>query len=240
MRDQFSRRIPIADVTEDCEFQCRATQWNVDDLVTSIQRHGQRDPVAVRPLGKKFQLIYGFRRVAALKQLGHKWVQAHVMYDLSDADARRMSLAENLEREDLSDWDKIATAARFNKQGITNGEIAANFNNVSVRTIQRWLCVAKAPDDFRRALERDDITVQQCYEALKRGVSLSELMGRRGRSVRYLRSLSRKRSLKKEDVTIRQKANGETLINIRYRDGESDLNALFATVRKRLEEKRFR
>lgn len=231
MSDQISK-IQIGDIKEDHELQCRATSWNVDDLVPSIQRDGQLQPVLVRPLGKKFQLISGFRRVTALKQLGSKWVKARIMHGLSDADARRLSLAENLDRQNLSDWDKVVTAARFRKQGLKNEEIATNFR-VKVRSIQRWLRVAESPDDFRRALERGDITVQQAYEALKHGVSLTTLTEGRGRSVRYLRSLSHKRT-HKENIRIQRRTTGEIIISICYKPGEMDLTKIFDEVQKRL------
>lgn len=231
-RDQY-RKIAIADILDDSEYCFRET-LDVCDLVPTIQRDGQLVPVLLRRYGKKFQLISGFRRVTALKQLGRKWVQARVLSDVTDAQAIRISLAENLERNSLSAWDQAATAARLRSQGLTNAQIAAAFQ-ASVRTIQRYLRVAEAPDDFRRALQRDEITVQQAYEAIKRGVSLSELMGGRGRSVRYLRNLARKRR-PIERIRIQRKADGEILISIRYLVGESDLEGLLKKVRQKFGE----
>ncbi|MHC4528832.1 MAG: ParB/RepB/Spo0J family partition protein, partial [Planctomycetota bacterium] len=212
------------------EFRYRLN-LDIDDLVDSIRKDGQLIPIVVRQQDDKFQLISGFRRIAALRALGQKKVQAKILYGISDVGARRISLLENLERNSLSAWDQVAAAERFRAQGMKNAEIAEAFR-VSIRTVQRYLLVGKAPDDFRRALERDDITIQQAYEALKKGVPLSELL-KHGRSVRYLRGLSHK-SEKKDNVRIQRKADGEILINIRYRPGKSDLSRLFEMVRKKL------
>jgi ParB family chromosome partitioning protein len=229
MQDQYAE-IEIDDIIKDQEFRYRAN-LNIDDLVDSIRKDGQLVPIMVRRRDGKFQLISGFRRIAALRELGRNKVQAKILGDVSDAEARRVSLLENLERNSLSAWDQVAVAARFREQGMRNAEIAAAFRQ-SVRTIQRYLLVAKAPDDFRRALEHDDITVQQAYEAVNKGIPCSELI-QHGRSVRYLRNLSHK-SKKEENIRIQRKAGGEILISIRYKPAKSDLSHLFEVVRKRL------
>lgn len=229
MQDQYAE-INIADLIEEEEFRNR---FNLDigDLVSSIQKNGQLVPIIVRNRDNEFQLISGFRRVASLRKLGRKKVQAKILTDISDAEARRISLLENFERNDLTAWDQVATAAKFRKQGVENSEIAKSFG-VSIRTIQRYLVVSKAPDDFRNALERDDITVQQAYEAIVKGIPLS-VITKQGRSVRYLRGLSKK-GRKKENIRIQHKHNGEIMIYIRYKPGEIDLNNLFGEVREKL------
>jgi ParB/RepB/Spo0J family partition protein len=230
MQDEY-QKIRIADLTEDQEFQYRASDWRVDDLLPSLKREGQLFPVLVRPVGKKFQLVSGYRRVAGLKQLGQEYVQARILYGLPDAEARRIALAENLDRQSLTTWDQLSAAARLRSQGLTNAEVASDLR-VTVRTVQRYLRVAEAPDDFRRALARDEITVQQAYEALKRGISLSELVGH-GRSVRYLRGLSRKRETK-ESIRIQHRRGGEIVVNIRFDPGKTDLTQLLSEVKERL------
>lgn len=230
MLDQYAE-IEIADIIKDREFRYRSN-LDIDDLVESIRKDGQLVPIVVRRRDDKFQLLSGFRRLTALRKLGCKKVQAKILSGISDMKARRLSLLENLERNSLSAWDQVATAAKFRKQGMTNFEVSEAFHT-SVRTIQRYLVVAKAPNDFRRALERNDITLQQAYEALTKGVPLSEITTH-GRSVRYLRGLSHK-SRKKEDIRIQRKANGEIFISICYRPGKSDLYRLLEAVRKRLE-----
>lgn len=224
-------KIPLEAILENYEFQCRDTPWEVDDLVASIKQDGQLDPVLVRPLGEKFQLICGFRRYTALKKLGYKWIQARVMNNLNDQEARRISVTENLDRHDLSSWDKVATAARYHREGMKSIDIADIFR-VKERTIQRYLRTANSPDDFKRALQRNDITINQCYEAVQRNIPLNELTGH-GRSVRYLRGLSHN-PRKREEVSIRRKSNGEIIINIVYHSNISDISHLFSIVQERL------
>ncbi len=232
MQDQYLE-MNIKDITGDTTYRYRAN-LDIDKLAGSIKRDGQLIPIVVRPQGDSYQLISGFRRIAALTKLGRKKVQAKVIDGLSDAQARRISLLENLERNSLSAWDMAATAAQFRKQGMKNADIAEAFR-ASTRTIQRYLFVAKAPDDYRAALQRDDVTIQQAYEGLKNGVPCSELL-QHGRSVRYLRRLSTssRTGAKKDNIKIQRKTGGEILIQIRYKPNQTDLNRIFENIKERL------
>lgn len=232
MQDQYVE-MNIKDITGDTTYRYRAN-LDIGELADSIKRDGQLIPIVVRRQGDKYQLISGFRRIAAMTKLGRKRVQAKVIDVASDAQARRISLLENLERNSLSAWDLAATAAKFRKQGMKNAEIAEAFR-ASTRTIQRYLFVAKAPDDYRAALQRDDITIQQAYEGLKKGVPCSELL-QHGRSVRYLRRLSTssRAGARKDTIKIQRKTGGEILIQIRYKPNQTNLNRIFENVRDRL------
>lgn len=228
------REIAIDTLTADSEFQCRATPSNVDKLAASIARDGQLSAVLVRPVGgNRFQLIAGFTRVMALRKLGRTHVRARILHDLPDAEARRISLAENLERQNLTAWDQVFTAARYRQKGLSNAQIAAAFGGLGIRTIQRYLRVAEAPAEFKNALAREEVTVNQVYEAIKRGVSLLELT-KRGRSVRYLRGLSRKREAR-NGVRIQQRKGGEIIINVCYEPDSMSVDNLIKEIKEKLE-----
>ena len=79
------------------------------ELVESIKTAGQRTPVVVRPKGKKYQLISGFRRHAALVHLaqadGAKDVTIKaIVKQLDELNATIENVTEN-SREDLSGPD---------------------------------------------------------------------------------------------------------------------------------------
>jgi ParB/RepB/Spo0J family partition protein len=90
---------------------------NIRRLNVSLSKHGQLVPVKVRPSPKrkgKYELVYGHRRFLAAKNLGWKSIRANVV----EADESQMifeSLIENLEREELSDYEKAVTLKRLNK-----------------------------------------------------------------------------------------------------------------------------
>ncbi|GHG85341.1 ParB N-terminal domain-containing protein [Comamonas sp. JC664] len=79
---------------DDNTFKLRP-EGDVSGLATDIARLGQLFPVDVRPAGEdRYQLVCGFRRVAALRFLKRDAVQARIHLRLTDEDALVMSLAE--------------------------------------------------------------------------------------------------------------------------------------------------
>lgn len=69
-------------------------EGEVDALATSIVRDGQLFAIDVRPTSSgRFEIVCGFRRVAALRLLMRRKVLAHIHPDLGDADALALALA---------------------------------------------------------------------------------------------------------------------------------------------------
>ncbi len=71
------------------------------ELVESIRAEGLLQPIVVRPVGDRFQLIAGERRWRAFQKLGIKTVPARIMTS-SDASSASLALIENLQRADLN------------------------------------------------------------------------------------------------------------------------------------------
>ena len=73
----------------------------LDELARSIQASGIIQPIVVRPIGNRFQLIAGERRWRAAQRAGLKKVAA-IAKHVSDELALEMTLVENIQREDLN------------------------------------------------------------------------------------------------------------------------------------------
>ncbi|MDI1337759.1 MAG: ParB/RepB/Spo0J family partition protein [Lacunisphaera sp.] len=71
------------------------------ELVESIRAEGLLQPIVVRAVGDKFQLIAGERRWRAFQQLKIKSIPARIMTS-SDASSASLALIENLQRADLN------------------------------------------------------------------------------------------------------------------------------------------
>jgi len=71
------------------------------ELVESIRAEGLLQPIVVRAVGEKFQLIAGERRWRAFQQLKLRSIPARVMTS-SDASSASLALIENLQRADLN------------------------------------------------------------------------------------------------------------------------------------------
>jgi len=83
----------------------------LDELARSIKASGIIQPLVLRPIGARFQLIAGERRWRAAQRAGLTKVSAIVRH-VSDELALEMTLVENIQREDLN---AIETARAFDR-----------------------------------------------------------------------------------------------------------------------------
>ena len=74
---------------------------SLEELATSIKADGVIQPIVVRKVGEKYEIIAGERRFRASKLAGLEKVPI-VVKNVSDRKARELALVENIQREDLN------------------------------------------------------------------------------------------------------------------------------------------
>ena len=79
----------------------------LNELAESIKQWKQLQPIVVRRVGERFQLICGERRWRAHQRAGLETIWA-VEREASDTDAYALALIENMQRVDLSHAEKVA------------------------------------------------------------------------------------------------------------------------------------
>jgi ParB/RepB/Spo0J family partition protein len=84
----------------------RRTAGDITELASSIKEKGLLQPITVRPVGNKYELIIGRRRFEASKAVGLKKIPA-IVREVSDSDAIASSLVENIQRGNLTDEEEI-------------------------------------------------------------------------------------------------------------------------------------
>lgn len=87
-------------------FQSRKRFRGIDKLADSIEELGLIEPILVRPLDGRYELVAGERRWRATKIANLGKITAIVRH-LSDSEARRIALEENMQRDDLSRMEEI-------------------------------------------------------------------------------------------------------------------------------------
>ena len=85
---------------------------SLHDLAESLRRSGVLQPVVVRRVGDRFQLIVGERRWRAAKMAGLSHVPA-VVRETTDAETLELALVENLLREDLNPMEEAEAYQRL-------------------------------------------------------------------------------------------------------------------------------
>src|SRR5438477_7566694 len=96
----------------------------LQELVESIRQHGIIQPLIVRPVDGRHELIAGERRWRAAQQVGLTEVPVIVRY-ASDLEVLELSLIENLQRADLNPIEEAQGYARLSSEfGMRQEDIA--------------------------------------------------------------------------------------------------------------------
>ena len=83
------------------------TSWDegkMEELSQSIQEQGVIVPVKLRPVGDKYEIVYGQRRVEAARKAGLYEIEA-LVEEVDNGDMLVQALIENVVREDLGPMD---------------------------------------------------------------------------------------------------------------------------------------
>lgn len=78
----------------------------MQSLVESVKKDGILQPLLVRPVGDKYELVAGERRYRAAQEVGLTEVPVSVR-EMSDEQAVQYALTENLQREDLNPVEEV-------------------------------------------------------------------------------------------------------------------------------------
>jgi ParB-like chromosome segregation protein Spo0J len=146
--------VALADVADDARFRLR-DEGDVGPLAASMGRLGQLVPVELRPLpgagsdGPRWQIVAGFRRVAAARLLGRERVLARVHAALDDDDAWSLALAHALVTEPLLASELVALGERLEAE-----RVAAWAGEAVGEAVARAPVDPKLRERFREFLER--------------------------------------------------------------------------------------
>ena len=82
------------------ESNVRKSVGDITELKLSIEEKGILEPLVVRPVKNRFEIVVGSRRYEAAKALGLRKIPA-IIKPMNDTEALSLSLVENIQRSDL-------------------------------------------------------------------------------------------------------------------------------------------
>ena len=139
---------------------------SIPELAASIARIGllQNLIVILAADGEQYEVVAGDRRLTALKLLAKK-KRIPADYEVpcllvADASARTVSLAENVQRENMHPADQFAAFAALVKEGRPVEDIAADFG-VSPLVVQRRLKLANVSPRLMVDYRAGSVTLEQ-------------------------------------------------------------------------------
>ncbi|HUN61083.1 MAG TPA: ParB/RepB/Spo0J family partition protein [Candidatus Sulfotelmatobacter sp.] len=176
----------------------------LDELARSIQSSGIIQPLVVRLVGNRYQLIAGERRWRAAQRAGLNSVSA-IVRQVPDELALEMTLVENIQREDLNAMEQARAFERlmdeFNatqeavaeRTGKDRATVANAIRLLKLEpTIQDWIEEGKLTAGHGRALLAvidPQMRMRYAQRAARGGLTVRQierLASRRARSARML------------------------------------------------------
>ena len=129
----------------------------LSELAESIKVHGLISPILVRKFNTKYEIIAGERRFHACRLAGMKNVPV-IVKEVSDDNSFKLSLIENLQREDLNPMEESEAYYTLKEQfGLTHQVIAESVMK-DRSTITNALRLISLPEDMKSALREGSIT----------------------------------------------------------------------------------
>jgi ParB family transcriptional regulator, chromosome partitioning protein len=157
------------------------------ELMESIREHGIIQPLIVRPVNGKLELIAGERRFRASRELGLSEVPV-IVRQASDRDVLEMALIENLQREDLNPieearaYDRLANEFQMKQEDIAK---RVGKNRATVANAIRLLDLASSVQELVShgkitaghakvllMLKSADAQIKAAEEVLKKGLTV--------------------------------------------------------------------
>jgi ParB family transcriptional regulator, chromosome partitioning protein len=189
------------DLIEPSPFQPRTRfrEEALEELARSIKASGIIQPLVVRPVGSRFQLIAGERRWRAAQRAGLTKVSA-IVRQVSDELALEMTLVENIQREDLNAietaraFDRLMEEFQLTQEAVaerTGKDRATVANAVRLLklepTIQEWIEEGKLSAGHGRALlsvADPQLRMRYAHRASRGGLTVRQIERLAARRVR--------------------------------------------------------
>ena len=137
----------------------------LNELALSIKEHGVIQPIIVRKIGDKYEIIAGERRYRASQLAGKTTIPALVR-DIDDKETAKIALLENLQRSDLTPIEEAKTYQTILKlDNITQEELAANLGK-SQSTVANKLRLLNLAEEVQTALLNKQISERHARSLL--------------------------------------------------------------------------
>jgi ParB family chromosome partitioning protein len=165
----------------------------MQSLADSLTTHGLLQPVLVRQVDDRYQLVAGERRLRAASHAG--WTEVPVtVVEADDRAAAELAIIENLQRKDLTALEKAASFQRYLEQyGCTQEDLASRLK-LDRSTIANLIRLLELPEPVREALRQGKVTQGHARALLPLGdepdqIAFCERIQREGLNVRQVEAL---------------------------------------------------
>ncbi len=169
--------IPLEDIIPN-RFQPRLAfdEKELNNLANSIIKYGVIQPIVVRNIGEKYEIIAGERRYKASSIAGLKRIPA-IINNTDDNTSAEIALLENLQRKNLSVIEEAKSYKKLLDRGFTQDSIASKLG-ISQSTIANKIRLLSLPKSIQDALMYNKISERhaRCLLTLADDIQKEELL----------------------------------------------------------------
>lgn len=149
------RMIPVEKIDPN-PHQARSELGNIQELMDSIRTKGILEPILVRSLGNRFEIIAGERRFIASKNVGLKELPC-IEFDVPENEAMEIALIENLQRKDLDIFEEAdGLNALIDLYSYNHQEVSEKIGKAR-STITEILSISKIPETVRQVIKSSGV-----------------------------------------------------------------------------------
>ena len=167
MNTEQVQQILVEDIIPN-RFQPRLTfdEKALKELSDSIKVHGVIQPLVLRKVGNKYEIIAGERRYKASCMAGLKQVPA-IVRDMNDNDSAEIALIENVQRKNLSSIEEAKSYRNLLDRGYLTQEELASKLGVTQATIANKIRLLNLCDEVQDALLNEQISERHARSLLQ-------------------------------------------------------------------------
>lgn len=144
------------------------------ELSDSIKAHGVIQPIIVRKIGDKYEIIAGERRYKASAMAGLTKIPA-IIRNLDDKETSKVALLENLQRKDLTPIEEARTYQKILELDSMTQEELGRTMGKSQAAIANKMRLLSLPDEVQEALLKDQISERHARSLLNLDTSQEQI-----------------------------------------------------------------
>lgn len=138
----------------------------LNELATSIKQYGIINPLLVRKVGNKYEIIAGERRFKAAKIVGLERVPV-IISNMDEKTSAEVAVIENIQRQDLSALEEARSYRKLLDQGNITQEQLATKMGKSQSTIANKMRLLNLCDEVQEALDNNQISERHARSLLQ-------------------------------------------------------------------------
>lgn len=135
------------------------------ELAVSIKEHGVIQPIVVRQIGEKYEIIAGERRYKASTMAGLTKIPA-IIRNLDDKESSKVALIENLQRRDLTPIEEARTYQKILELDALTQEELARTMGKSQSAVANKLRLLSLTEEVQDALLHEQISERHARSLL--------------------------------------------------------------------------